>query len=109
MALGHVRLGGVTKGMVPPQTDSERTRKRYQVLCNAPTNTESVNFQSITEKMGSESSARVIGVNFIGSITLCKHQGHLGGQGGNLSPELLCAEYKSRVGAVANSSNRVCF
>ena len=52
----------------------------------------------------SESIARVIGVNFIGPITHRRYQG----LGGNLSPKRFCAEYKCRIGAVANSGDRVC-
>ena len=49
--------------------------------------------------MGSESSARVTGINFIDLIKLRRHQ-RLGGQGSDLCSKLLRAEYKSGVGAV---------
>ena len=57
--------------------------------------------------MGSESSARVTSVNFIDLIKNRRRQ-RLGGQGSDLSSKLLRAEYKSGVGTVANSGDRVC-
>jgi len=57
--------------------------------------------------MGSESSARVTDVHFIDPIKHHRHQ-CLGGQGGDLGSELLRTEYKSGVGAVANSGDHFC-